>query len=194
MQKTTLYSATIIFRTRSFNQNNRFVIRIASWLAGLWSFVRLNMWYERLWQLLAVCIGLLGCGKSCNMAIYEHRMWATLTLIQLINDISLSVSSFDIKVTSNSPVLLGDTLVLNATVYDNRGYPMESKFCFTWSFHGLKQTSEDSPPYSSWVIPMQSNFHSGKFIGTVDVSERIMGFCIISSTQKFKIQYTGTFV
>ena len=52
----------------------------------------------------------------------------------------IAVSSLDIKVTSNSPVLLGDSLVLNATVYDGNGVVKTgSRLCYSWSFRGQKK-------------------------------------------------------
>lgn len=129
---------------------------------------------------------------------------------------SLSVSTLDIKVLTNSPVLLGDTLVLNATVWDGDEEPTKGNYCYTWTFRNLSwvgqwlyvlhckslilispnqlfQTYEDTSPYSTWKIPMNATFHKGSFVGTLDVAKTILGLCPpFPKTKRFHIKVTGT--
>lgn len=76
------------------------------------------------------------------------RLWP----IYLNNDVflsfPLSVSSFEVKLTSNSPVLIGEPLIINATLVDEDGAPAKGRFCFTWKFKGLTKVKYKHHPYT----------------------------------------------
>lgn len=113
---------------------------------------------NRLIQLLVVSSTYLICGN------YRDRAECVTLELDLISSpmFSVLVSSLEVKMTSNSPVLLGDTLVLNATVYDQNGIPRKDKFCYTWEFMGHKKVSLPFDSYGILYPHFTSNLTGGR--------------------------------
>lgn len=111
-----------------------------------------------------------------------------------MSTLSLPVASYEVRVTTNSPVLLGEALVLNATAYDKYGTPLKDPFCFSWRFGQLSRKTQDMVGRDTWVIPYDGRFKQGTMRGAVEVASQFLSLCGFSQTKEFRVKFTETIV